>query len=215
MSTSNPNKRRGYHHGNLRTALLTEARLLIRERGTHAVTLRDLGERLGVSRTAPYRHFRDRKALLGAVAEQSALTLTAALNAVRSGDGNVLSRLRRMGRAYLQFAEEDPSGYRLIFHEPELLHEPDPALKAAVDAAFGELSAMVAEAQQAGVLKREETALLATHIWSVIHGLAALLIDGRLHPETDREALFELTEKMLFEGVGRRSFATLLQRFGE
>ncbi|GAB6041571.1 TetR/AcrR family transcriptional regulator [Endothiovibrio diazotrophicus] len=202
----------GYHHGNLRQALLDEARKLIREEGAGALTLRDLGQRLGVSRTAPYRHFKDRKALLSAVAEERARVFGATLREAREGEGNALARLRVMGRAYLGFARQDPSGYRLMFQEQQLLDDPDPALKEAMNAAFDELRELVLECQGAGVLKAGDPELTATYIWSISHGMASLLIDRRLPPEVDVEALGGFVERGLFDGVGRHSLDTLWQR---
>ena len=217
MSTlrSNNDDARAYHHGNLRESLIEEARRVIEQGGTQALTLRDLGERLGVSRTAPYRHFRDRKALLSAVAQRSATDFCQVLLLARLGAGNALARLQAMGQAFLLFAHDDSCGYRLMFQEPELLQEPEAELKQTMNQAFDELRLMVEECQREGVLKAEEPRLMSTYIWSVMHGIATLAMDQRLHAQTDSKVLGDYAQRMLFEGIGVKSLGTLWQKLSQ
>src|SRR5918999_4839894 len=96
--------RRPYHHGNLRRALLDEALATIRTEGVDGLTLREIGARLGVSRTALYRHFADKRALLTAVATEGFRTLRQLLVAAWEQGGRGTAAFQSMGIAYVHFA---------------------------------------------------------------------------------------------------------------
>src|ERR671918_777489 len=94
---------RPYHHGNLRRALLDEALATIRAEGVDGLTLREIGSRVGVSRTALYRHFADKRALLAAVATEGFRTLRQQLAAAWEEGGRQRRALDAMGIAYVRF----------------------------------------------------------------------------------------------------------------
>src|SRR3982751_2385230 len=106
---------RPYHHGNLRGALLQEALATIRTEGVEGLTLREIGTRLGVSRTALYRHFADKDALLEAVATEGFRTLRQELLGAWEAGGHGLAGFDQMGVAYVRFAVANPSHYRVMF----------------------------------------------------------------------------------------------------
>src|SRR4249920_4021059 len=122
---------RPYHHGNLRRGLLDEALATIRAEGVDGLTLREIGARLGVSRTALYRHFADKRALLAAVATEGFRTLRLQLVAAWEEGGRGRAAFESMGVAYVRFAVGNPSYYRVMFGgfvdatacEPELSAE--------------------------------------------------------------------------------------------
>src|SRR5687768_13857073 len=95
---------RPYHHGNLRRALLDEALATIRTEGVDGLTLREIGARLGVSRTALYRHFADKRALLAAVATEGFRTLRAQLVTAWEEGGRGRAAFESMGVVYVRFA---------------------------------------------------------------------------------------------------------------
>ena len=170
-----------YHHGDLRRALLEEAVRTIRADGAAALTLRAVGARLGVSRTALYRHFADKSALLNAVAEEGFRHLGDALERVWATAGGGVPGFDGMGRAYVRFAIDNPSHYRVMFGIWNSREHLDPALRAAGTRAFQLLVDAVASLQRAGVARREESAVaVARYVWAVVHGVAMLGIDGRL-----------------------------------
>src|SRR5436305_15138480 len=107
---------RGYHHGNLKEALLQAALGLIAEKGAAGFTFADAARMAGVSPAAPYRHFRDREELLASIAqrgfEQFELQLTAAWD---DGRPDTVTAFERVGKAYLAFAREEPSFYSATF----------------------------------------------------------------------------------------------------
>ena len=106
---------RPYHHGNLRRALLDEALATIRAEGVEGLTLREIGARLGVSRTALYRHFADKRALLAAVATEGFRTLRQQLVTAWEEGGRGRAAFEAMGVAYVRFAVANPAHYRVMF----------------------------------------------------------------------------------------------------
>src|SRR6188472_3799943 len=106
---------RPYHHGNLRRGLLDEALATIRKDGVEGLTLREIGARLGVSRTALYRHFADKRALLTAVATEGFRTLRQELVSAWESGGRGDAAFRSMGVAYVRFAVTNSSHYRVMF----------------------------------------------------------------------------------------------------
>lgn len=177
-----PRKKRAgrYHHGHLRRALIDEALRTIDRHGVETLTLRSVGESLGVSRTALYRHFSDKQALLAAVASEGFRTLRQALLDAWERHGHGTAGFEAMGAAYLRFAAAHPSHYRVMFgrfvescaREPELIEESMAAFHALVDA--------IVEQQQQGLVRNDDPVLLARFIWSITHGISMLVIDGQL-----------------------------------
>ncbi len=134
MSTTSTS-RSTYHHGHLRLALIAAARALLDEGGANAVGLREAARRVGVSPTATYRHFRDKEALLAAVAAEGFREFGAALAAA----GRASEPLSAMGAAYVDFALARPGMFRLMFSPLMAKSEAHPELKAAADEAFAML----------------------------------------------------------------------------
>ena len=110
-----PGDRRGYHHGNLKEALVEAARRFIAERGLGGFTLADAAKLVGVTPAALYRHFSGRDALVAEVAERGFDELARRLAWALRGPGTPLERFTRMGEAYLAFAEEEPGFYAAMF----------------------------------------------------------------------------------------------------
>ncbi|GJE26685.1 TetR/AcrR family transcriptional regulator [Methylobacterium organophilum] len=170
-----PCDRRGYHHGNLKEALIEAARRFIAERGVGGFTLVDAARLVGVTPAALYRHFRGREALLEEVAGRGFADLADRLARAVSGRGTPLERFTRMGEAYLAFAEEEPGYYAAIFDTRSLAaapagERPNPfdllvdALRSTFPEGFG------------GVDPR----FVALEVWALSHGLATLAAAGRL-----------------------------------
>jgi AcrR family transcriptional regulator len=193
--------RRPYHHGNLRRALLDEALLTIRADGIDALTLREIGARLGVSRTALYRHFADKRALLMAVATEGFRTLRQQLVTAWEEGGRDRAAFQAMGVAYVHFAVANPSHYCVMFggsvdpkgRTPELARESDGAFQALVDA--------LAALQRAAVVRGDDIVLMARFVWSVVHGVAMLGIDGQLPEPGGVEELMRYALERLRTGI--------------
>lgn len=177
--TEGPGKRRGYHHGNLREALIEAALTLIREKGPAGFTIAEAARAAGVSPAAPYRHFRDRDALMADIAERGFEAFGAALTAAWKGNtGSARAGLRAIGLAYLAFARSEPAAFSAMF-ESGLCFADYPALQAASDRAFQVLRdacEAVAATMPAG--QRPPALMMALHIWSLSHGIASLFGRG-------------------------------------
>lgn len=170
-----------YHHGDLRRALLEEAVRTIRHDGAAALTLRAVGGRLGVSRTALYRHFADKSALLNAVAEDGFRRLGDALEQAWTASGGGVRGFEDQGRAYVRFALDNPAHYRVMFGVWSSRERDDSALRDAGARAFQLLVNVLTALQAEGVARRDETPdHVARYVWAVVHGIAMLGIDGRL-----------------------------------
>lgn len=196
MSWSKNNEQRGYHHGNLREALMQAALDLIAEKGMAGATFAEAARRAGVSPAAPYRHFRDRDELIAAVAAASFDRFTRALQD-GWGDGrpSVPEAFERMGRAYLEFVRSHPADYIAMF-ESGLATEAHGELAQAGQRAFGVLR----EAAEALVAlmpaPRPPALMVALHIWSLTHGIASLF--GR--PDGSRRKLPMTPDELLEAG---------------
>ena len=176
-----PGPKARYHHGDLRRALLEEAVRTIRDDGTPALTLRAVGARLGVSRTALYRHFADKSALLNAVSEEGFRGLGDALERAWTDASGGVPGFEEMGRAYMRFALDNPAHYRVMFGVWNSREHHDSALRAAGTRAFQLLVDALATLQRDGVARRDEPPVaVARYVWAVVHGIAMLGIDGRL-----------------------------------
>lgn len=173
-----------YHHGDLRRALLQEAVRTITEEGVDALTLREAGRRLGVSRTALYRHFSDKSTLLAAVARDGFQRFRDDLQRAWSEAAGTRRGFELMGVAYVRFAVANPAHYRVMFGDYRHLCDKDPDLKADAEAAFRVLVEAITSLQQAGLVKADDPMLQAEFVWAVVHGLAMLAIDGQLGPES-------------------------------
>ncbi|GJD50010.1 HTH-type transcriptional repressor FabR [Methylobacterium crusticola] len=179
MSTSSP--ARGYHHGDLRDALLAAAERLMTERAGWTFTLREVARAAGVSHNAPYNHFADRRALLAAVAARGFGALTGALRgALREVEASdVGAGIRATGCAYVAFAVAHPARYRLMF-SGELVACEDAAFRAAGEEAFAVLRDLIARGVAAGRIRADRDGAHALAAWSLVHGLAMLLLDGKV-----------------------------------
>ncbi|MEU8825039.1 TetR/AcrR family transcriptional regulator [Streptomyces sp. NPDC048636] len=179
-----------YHHGNLRAALLERAEAVLTESGPAGLSLRGLARDLGVSHAAPARHFRDRQALLDALAVSGFTEFNRRLREAAEGSGGVELRLEELGRAYLGFAVERTALLHLMFaakHEEQSSEELRQLGHQALEAA----SRLVAEAQRTGVVRPGDPVRLAQVAFSTVHGLALLAVGGLLDdtPLTEATAL--------------------------
>jgi AcrR family transcriptional regulator len=172
-------ERRGYHHGNLREALIDAAQGLIAEKGAAGFTIAEAARVAGVSSAAPYRHFRDAEDLLAAVAlrgyEQFAEALARGWN---EGRPDPMRAFEALGRAYLGFARSEPALYAAMF-ETAIDFDAYPALLTAADRAFAVLRA--AAERLVGTLPRgtrPPALMMALHVWALSHGIASLFCRG-------------------------------------
>ena len=170
---------RGYHHGNLREALIRAALELIATKGTAGFTFAEAARFAGVSPAAPYRHFRDRDELMASVALRGFEQFEAALT--RAWDGgrpDPFTALDRLGKAYLEFARAEPAFYSAMF-EAGVPVGVNPSLRGAGERAFAVLrSAAEAICAAMPAAGRPPALMVALHIWAMAHGVASLFGRG-------------------------------------
>ena len=181
MTATEPDIKSNYHHGDLHESLLQAATLIIREAGVDSLSMRKLADRVGVSRTAPYHHFRDKQALLSELAlkgfrQYSQLIDTIFTNAELDAE----QRLEEFVRLYLKFALTNPELYSLMFGQALWKSGcPSEALRTEAHAVFRHFVKRVAEWQEQGVLPADNDALRYAQVaWSALHGLCQLVNDG-------------------------------------
>jgi AcrR family transcriptional regulator len=186
---------RGYHHGNLKEALIRAALELIAQKGPAGFTFAEAARWAGVSPAAPYRHFRDRDELLANVALRGFARFEAVLaRAWDDGRPDLFAALDRLGKAYLEFARSEPAYYSAMF-EAGVPPDISPELREAGDRAFAvlrgaaeKLCALLPPAQRPPAL------MLALHIWALAHGVASLFGRGDAARRTLPMAPEELLE---------------------
>ncbi len=172
-------KRRGYHHGNLREALIAAALDLIADKGPAGFTFAEAARAAGVSAAAPYRHFRDRDALMADVARRGFELFGDELErAWDDGRPEPIRALHNMGRAYLAFARDHPAHYTAMF-ESQIPPDFDAEQAQAADRSFAVLR-RAAEALIATLPKekRPPAGMVSLHTWSIAHGIASLFARG-------------------------------------
>jgi AcrR family transcriptional regulator len=197
---------RGYHHGNLKEALMRAALDLIAEKGPGGLTFAEAARSAGVSPAAPYRHFRDRDELLANVALRGFGQFEAALTtAWDSGRPDPFAAFERMGKAYLAFARTEPAYYSAMF-EAGVPLDTNPDLRQAGDRAFAVLrtaaEALIATLPSAS---RPPALMVALHVWALSHGIASLFGRGDAARRTlpmSPEELLEAGTLVYLRGLG-------------
>jgi AcrR family transcriptional regulator len=190
-----------YHHGDLRRALLDEALRTIETQGVEHLTLRTVGAKLGVSRSALYRHFADKQSLLATVGKEGFRKFRQALADAWEANGHGRIGFEAMARAYVQFAVAHPSHYRVMFggfiesaaKDDDFISEARSAFQVLVDA--------LVEQQNAGEIRRDDPVVMARFVWAIVHGTAMLFIDGQLPEPAQREALEPYVAERIYASI--------------
>jgi len=176
--SAHPGSGSSYHHGNLRKALLDAAVIAIREQGAENLSLRAVARKVGVSQTAPYRHFADKNDLLVELARQTFDEITATTSAGISTAHSAAENLQCAGEAYLRYAIANPEKYRLIFGNSIANRHNYPQLLESGQRSFNVLLDLIDQGIAHGEFLQRHPMLLANVCWSSIHGFASLCIDG-------------------------------------
>jgi len=183
LTLSTPKKRamsesnKKYHHGDVPRALMEAALTSIRENGVERLSLRALARDIGISQTAPYRHFKDKTHLLVKLAAEGFYTLAAQKRDIRITPYSE-ENLIEVGIAYVQFAKSHPEQYKLMFGSSIENRRAYEELMNASHAAFQCIFEQVEEGVKAGFLINIDPEILAKSCWTTVHGIASLLIDG-------------------------------------
>jgi len=176
-----------YHHGNLRAALLAGAGDLLEEKGPAQLSLREAARRAGVSQTAPYRHFDSREALLAALAAKAYHDLAAALNDACKSAAGAPATLHALGAAYVDFAVENPQKFRLMFGPDITMMEEWEDTRAASADVQNIIETTVGDYLEARRIRLKTPLVPVASAWSLIHGLAMLMIEQRLGEMSDED----------------------------
>ncbi|WP_368045144.1 TetR/AcrR family transcriptional regulator [Paracoccus sp. SCSIO 75233] len=168
-------RRRSYHHGNLREALIEAAIYLIEKTGPHSFSLSEAARRAGVSAAAPYRHFKGRDDLLEEVARLGFIEFGKALSkAYGEGGPTPLDAIQRVGSSYLKFAEEH-QGYYMAMFESGIAITRNSTLYQVYEDAFSVLIKVTQELVDAAPPEtRPPVSMIANHIWAMSHGVVEL-----------------------------------------
>ena len=200
MASDKRQEARGdYHHGNLRETLVRAAMSMIAERGLAGFAITKLARAVGVSSAAPYRHFRDRTAVIAEVARRGFEQLAATLEAARqAGDRDPVAALARCAQAHLAFAGRDPPVYATMFEAtfPTGGHQD---VMRAREAAFAVIRRAAQTAVSSGTApNRPPVHMVALYVWSMTHGIADLFIS---HDGESRRLLPMQPEELLEAGL--------------
>jgi AcrR family transcriptional regulator len=199
---------RAYHHGDLKNALRDAASALIAERGVEAVSLREISHAAGVSHTAAYRHYADKQALLAAIAEDSFRQL-ADINrrTIAQTPGGPVPQLMACGRAYVRFGVQRPHVLQLMFSQAIPDWSAHPSLQQASEELARTLADVVAAGQAAGAMQPAPLGEMTLTAWSLVHGLAMLLVGRRIPvPAVDDAFVEHMAEQcvgLLMRGLAR------------
>ena len=194
-----------YHHGNLREALLSAAFEHLQKTGPDKLSLRAIAREIGVSQTAPYRHFPNKNLLLVAMAVEGFRKLEQRVREISQESDDAYEALLLGARDYIAFAQESPALYRLMFgpaldewRKPEFMHGAPPS-------AFGALVEVIEKAISQGSLTDEYPAwFLAKNCWAQIHGHAMMAIDGMLDKGMPDDVEFDVQLSLRLSLEGKR-----------
>jgi AcrR family transcriptional regulator len=170
-----------YHHGDLPAALLEGVERAVADCGVTGVSLRDVARRAGVSHGAPAHHFGNKAGLLTAfaIAGYQLLAESVIAAVAESGAADGAAELAAIGRGYVRFAIGHPAHFEVMFRL-DAVNPDDPEFVAASEAAYGLLTATIERCRAAGRLHGRPPEVVAVSAWSMVHGLSALWLSGRL-----------------------------------
>ena len=181
QSVKMPTPPKPYHHGDLHQEILCAACELLEEHNIASLSLRQVAKRVGVSHTAPYRHFKDKEDLLAGVAGVGFKQLTQKMAAaVAANIDDPAAQLQELAHGYVNMALRHPQCTQLMFSGILPCDDTYPELKASGDTAFDGLKSIIEEGQSSGAFVKGEVEALALSAWATIHGLASLIISGNL-----------------------------------
>ena len=201
--------RTAYHHGDLRAALTTDARVMLEHHGASGLSLRGLARRLSVSPTAAYHHFADKGALLAAVAAEGFRELELSTRAAPLQDYPLQRRIRGLAAGYVRFAEKQPELFKLMYGSRQFKREAHPELVKAATASFQALVERIGESVQEFGLGHLDPVYAAMAFWALSLGLANLIITTRLSPDSaavvsDSKRLIDEVTRIFVTGFGAR-----------
>lgn len=173
-------RRKHYHHGDLRPALIAATLRLIEEEGPENVTVRAAAKRAGVSSGAPFRHFPNRTALMTAVAEEATARFVAEIAGAQAeiGGDDPLAHLFAIGMAYLRWAVRNPAHFQVVSTRSFIDYDGSQSLRRDNDAIRQQMDDLLAEAQRRGLLHQADIVHIPLAARAMVYGLARMYADG-------------------------------------
>jgi AcrR family transcriptional regulator len=205
-----------YQHGDLREALIQAGLKLLADGDPAALTLRAAAQLAGVSHAAPYRHFRDKQALVSAIAERGFRQLTAAMRdeLARCASTDARDRMVALGLGYCQFAKRNPASLQVIFGGVLTWADNPPELAAAGQEAYLTLRNEIAGGIERGELRQGDADQTSLACWSLVHGLSTLFINGAVTAPPSAAAERDLATRILL-ALGEGVYAPTRERSKE
>ena len=202
-------KPKSYHHGDLRNALIQAGLELLAEGGVQELDLRKVARRAGVSHAAPYRHFADKQALIAAINEEGFHLLAERIRStLREVSDEPVEQLLGVALAYVRFAKENPWLMREMFSGLTIERETFESLHTASKSVYRLYAEVIRRGQESGKIVDGDPTALAGVLWSVLHGLAMLIIENQMRPYADgpegTERVTRYTIEVLYGGFARK-----------
>jgi len=192
-----------YHHGNLKEEFLEIAFDFIAKEDIDKLTLKILSDATGTSRSAIYKHFRSKDALVEKIIEIGFVQFDEKISPIlKELDTPLVDRFYLSGKLYIEFARENPNLYKLLFGK-KYSHIGDSLMSIKDDdcSGFGVLKLAIEEGQKSGILKKDDSYKQTIVIWSSLHGLSSLIIDGFMDVEEIYENLYDSLFETLLAGI--------------
>src|SRR5512136_3240274 len=186
--------KKSYHHGDLKNALIKAGADILSKEGVSALSLRKVAQKAGVSHAAPYAHFADKQALIAAISTEGYKKLYEQIAQVAGQyRSDPLRRFVEVSWAYVQFALDEPDQFKVTLSGMIEKEQDYPAFVETARQTFSLVVDIVAQCQQAGILRSGPADLVAVSVWSLIHGFVTLLLENQVsHTVLDRYSVREM-----------------------
>jgi AcrR family transcriptional regulator len=186
--------RKTYHHGDLKNSLIQAGIEILSKEGIGGLSLRKVARKAGVSHAAPYAHFADRRALIAAISTEGYRKLYERIEAIASEYANEPARqLVEAAWAYVQFALDDPDHFKITLSGVVEKERDYPAFVEMSRKNFAAVVQIIEACQAGGVLDEGPSDLMAVSVWSLVHGLVSLILEGQVsHTLLDRWTVREM-----------------------
>ena len=186
--------KKSYHHGDLKNAMIKAGADILSREGVSALTLRKVAQKAGVSHAAPYAHFTDKQALIAAISTEGYKKLYEQIAQVAEQyRSDPLRRFVEASWAYVQFALDEPDHFKVTLSGMIEKEQDYPAFVETAKQTFSLVVEIVAQCQQAGILRKGAPDLTAVSVWALIHGFVTLLLENQVsHTVLDRFTVREI-----------------------